>query len=446
MLRPLRYFTLALLCGLILACGNESADDSSQPALRVVTRNAPTTYYIDKDKQPAGPEYDLVMAFAANQNRQVTFILEDTVAGVLQTLADGKADIAAAGLGLTDERQSRFLFTRSYRKGKQQLVCRRGAKKARSIGQLQDISLEVIADSTYIARLEKLKLDYPELKWTVNYNEDTEQLLQKVWRKRLDCTIADSNIVAVNRRYLPELLVMFDIQKDGAQAWALPKDATGLKRAFDRWLASGDGQSTLRTIEQRYYSYIDKFDYVDTRALVRRIEQRLPKYRKLFEQAGAKHGIDPTLLMAQSYQESHWKPKAASPTGVKGIMMLTRNTARSLGVKNRLDPKEAIPAGAAYLAKMRSRFKDTIPEPDRSYLALAAYNIGRAHMHDAQTLARQLGKNPHRWQDMESVLPLLSDKRYYKKLKYGYARGIEPVRYVQRIRNYQNIIGQKLGK
>ena len=148
--------------------------------------------------------------------------------------------------------------------------------------------------------------------------------------------------------------------------------------------------------------------------------------------------------MAQAYQESHWNPKASSPTGVKGIMMLTRRTAKSLGVKNRLDARQAIPAGAQYLAKMRSRFRDDIPEPDRTYLALAAYNIGRAHMHDAQTLARKLNKNPYRWSDIESVLPLLSEKKHYKKLKYGYARGLEPVLYVQRIRNYQNIIEQKL--
>ena len=220
-------------------------------------------------------------------------------------------------------------------------------------------------------------------------------------------------------------------------------DASGLQRAINSWLTSEAGRSALTALEQKYYSYIDAFDFVDTRALVRRIDSRLPKYLKLFEAAGRKHKLPPTLLMAQAYQESHWNPKASSPTGVKGIMMLTRRTAKSLGVKNRLDARQAIPAGAQYLAKMRSRFRDDIPEPDRTYLALAAYNIGRAHMHDAQTLARKLGKDPYSWVDLREVLPLLSDKRYYQDLKYGYARGMEPVRYVKRIRNYENIISEK---
>ncbi len=438
-----RFGLLPLIC-FLLACDNNFEPDTSE--LRVVTRNSPTSYFIDREKRPSGPEHDLVLAFAASQNRPVSFIIEDTLTEVLQALAEGKADIAAAGLSLTSDRQSHFLFSRSYRKVKQQLVCRRGSNKAKSPAQLKNVSLEVAADTAYIAILEQLKKKYPNIKWTVNHSANTEHLLQKVWLKKIDCTLADSNIVAVNRRYLPELLVMFDVPGDGTLAWALAQDDKGLKKSVDRWLGSKAGKEALNTIEQRYYSFIDDFDYVDTRALVRRIEKRLPKYRELFESAAKKYDINPSLLMAQSYQESHWKANASSPTGVKGIMMLTRNTAKSLGVKNRLNPKEAIPAGAAYLAKMRSRFKDTIPEPDRSYLALAAYNIGRAHMHDAQTLARQLGKDPSRWQDMEEVLPLLSDPKYHKNLKYGYAHGMEPVSYVQRIRNYQNIIERKLAQ
>ncbi|MFT5576282.1 MAG: membrane-bound lytic murein transglycosylase F, partial [Bermanella sp.] len=286
----IRSTRLLPLIVLLISCG-DSAEPINNHALTVVTRNSPTSYFIDRDKRPSGPEHDLVQAFAASQNRSVSFIIEDTLSDVLQTLADGKADIAAAGLSLTDARQSRFLFTRSYRKVKQQLVCRRGGDKAKSPAQLKNVSLEVIADSAYIAALEQLKLKHPAIKWTVNPIADTEQLLQKVWLKKVDCTLADSNIVAVNRRYLPELLVMFNLHKAGTLAWALPPDASPLKKALDSWLTSKAGKEALNTIEQRYYSFIDDFDYVDTRALVRRIEQRLPKYRKLFEQSAREHGI-----------------------------------------------------------------------------------------------------------------------------------------------------------
>ena len=93
---------------------------------------------------------------------------------------------------------------------------------------------------------------------------------------------------------------------------------------------------------------------------------------------------------------------------------------------------------------MKGRFSDEVKEPDLTYLALAAYNIGRAHMHDAQSLAREMGKSPYEWEDMKTVLPLLSDKSVYPKLKYGYARGHEPVRYVARIQTYSDVLVEHL--
>ncbi len=194
----------------------------------------------------------------------------------------------------------------------------------------------------------------------------------------------------------------------------------------------------------KYYGFFKVFDYVDTRVFLRRVEQRFPKYREYFRQAAEEHDLDFTLLAAQAYQESHWRPRASSPTGVRGIMMLTRPTARAMGVKNRLDPRQSIFGGARYLARMKERFSDAVQEPDRTWLALAAYNVGRAHLHDAQKLARRQGVSPHHWRDMKEVLPLLSQARYYRDLKYGYARGTEPVRYVRHIREYRHILEQEL--
>jgi len=128
-------------------------------------------------------------------------------------------------------------------------------------------------------------------------------------------------------------------------------------------------------------------------------------------------------------------------------MMLTLDTAKAMGVNSRLDPKQSIFGGAKYLSQLiNKRFSDEVKEPDRTWLALAAYNVGRGHLHDAQSLARKQGLNPYLWSDIKQVLPLLSDKRYYHDLKYGYARGNEPVRYVQRIREYQHILENELAK
>ena len=446
-----RLIFTALACLGLLACSHDgSSTTTSEPRtlsdiktsgeLRVLMRNAPTIYYLDKDTHPAGPEYQMAEAFAGHLGVELVVVLEETINDTLSALKAGKADMAAAGLTVTKQRQSQFLFSKQIETVREQLVCRRGGNVAKSLDELHQVSLEVVAGSSYEETLQGLKLNNPQLSWKSNTQTGTEALLQKVWDSKIDCTIADSNIVDVNRRFMPELVVMLNVSEQKSQAWMMPSGSTALKSAVNAWLNSSVGKATAQVVHDRYYSYIEQFDFVDIRTLVRRIEDRLPKYESIFANAAKQHNLDETLIAAQAYQESHWDAQAKSPTGVRGIMMLTQNTAKSLGVKDRLNPKEAIPAGALYLNKMRERFDDTIPEPDRTYMALAAYNIGRAHMHDAQTLARKLGKDPARWSDMKEVLPLLSDKRYYKDLKYGYARGLEPVRYVQRIRNYEDII------
>jgi membrane-bound lytic murein transglycosylase F len=126
-------------------------------------------------------------------------------------------------------------------------------------------------------------------------------------------------------------------------------------------------------------------------------------------------------------------------------MMLTQPVAKSLGVTNRLHASQNIYAGAKFYAKMK-KMVSNVQEPDRTWLALAAYNIGRGHFRDAQNLAKKLGKDPDRWYEMKEVLPLLAQKEYHKNLRYGYARGNEPVRYVMRIRGYEELLRDYFSK
>ena len=183
-----------------------------------------------------------------------------------------------------------------------------------------------------------------------------------------------------------------------------------------------------------------KLHIVDTKTFLRHIKTRLPRYRGEFERAGSREGIPWTLVAAQAYQESHWNRNAMSPTGVRGIMMLTRETASDLGIKDRLDPRKSITGGTRYLAALHRQVPSSIPHKDRMFIALAAYNIGMGHIKDAQVLAKRMHKNPHRWNDLKSVLPLLAKKKYYKTLPHRYARGWEPVQYVKRIRAYREIL------
>lgn len=413
----------------------------------VVTRNAPTTYYETHTGQFAGFEYDMVMAFADYLGVKPRFIIKDTINELLETLAKGEADFAAAGLTVTEQRNKTFIFGPSYQNVRQQVVCRRDTKPLPgSLSDLNSLKLIVSSKTSYAERLWELQADYPGLKWEQKTDWDTELLLKKVWQKKIDCTVTDSNVFAINRRYYPEITVAFPLTEETPLAWAMLKNAHQLRNEMQGWLEGFKSEGQLEVLYNRYYGHLDIFDYVDTQKFKKQIKKLLPRYRKWFKQAARKNKLDWRLLAAQSYQESHWNRLAKSPTGVRGIMMLTQPTAKQLGVKSRLDAKSNIFAGARYLVQLRQRLPDVIKEPDRTWMALAAYNFGYGHLTDAIELAKKLGKQPTRWVDIEEVIPLLSQKKYYKQLKHGYARGGEAVHYVRQIRDYRDILSEQVRK
>jgi membrane-bound lytic murein transglycosylase F len=429
----------ALLLGSCSKGGDRLEQIKAKGELIILTRNAATTYYESREGY-MGVEYEIAKAFADSLGVKARFVTREDISDLLSSVNEGYGDLAAAGLTNTEERSKKFLFGPTYQMVAQQLVCRRGGKRPKKIEDLVGLRINVPVHSSYVEQLNKIKTFHPELQWQEVENTDTESLLEDVWLKKIDCTVADENIVAINRRYFPELSIRFNLNQPEPLAWVIPKKAGDLKDALEEWFSDYIKSGKLDDVMHRYYGYIERFDYVEARAYQRKIKSHLPRYQKLFKKAAQRYNISWTLLAAQSYQESHWRAKAKSPTGVRGMMMLTRTTAKQLGIKNRLNPEASIMGGAYYLDNLRKRLPESVTEPDRTWLALAAYNVGMGHIWDARKLARQLGKNPDRWQELAEVLPLLTKKKYYRKLKHGYARGYEPVDYVRNIRNYQDML------
>ncbi|HET8807930.1 MAG TPA: membrane-bound lytic murein transglycosylase MltF, partial [Methylophaga sp.] len=330
-----------------------------------------------------------------------------------------------------------------YHEVTQQLIYRNGTKRPRNIAQLGNGQLEVLADSSHVEQLQRLKKEVPGLDWIVNDNIDSTGLLELLQLELIDYTIADSNEMSANQGLYPELRVAFDISDPQPLAWALKKSRDiSLYQEVINFFDTIEENGFLDRLIERYYGHIRRFDYVDSRAINRRILTHLPEYQEWFMQAGEQYGFDWRLLAAIAYQESHWNPQAVSSTGVKGLMMLTRATAEQMGVEDRQDPKQSIMAGAAYLDLMRDRLPERIQEPDRTWMALAAYNIGMGHLEDARILTETNGGNPDRWTDVRENLPLLTQREWFEKTRYGYARGNEPVRYVANIRRYYDIMLQ----
>ena len=437
-----RLFLYAFCCLLIAACEKAPLLEQvkSRNELVVLTRNSPTTYYEGIDG-PTGFEYDLANRFAQYLGVELRIVVPPNFNDILPLIERGDAHLAAAGLTITDNRQEIVRFGPVYQKITPQLVYRSGTRRPKSLADIKG-QIDVVAGSSHAERLAVLKKEkYPDLSWHEDEGVESEELLYLVWQQLYDYTIADSNELVINRRYYPELHPAFAISKPKSLAWAFARsDDDSLYNAAVAFFDKIRQDGTLDQLIDRYYGHIGKFDYVGTRRYQAHIEQRLPAYRDLFKQAADKFGMDWRLLAAIGYQESHWNPDAVSPTGVRGLMMLTQGAAADLDIDDLTDPQQSILGGTEYLELMLQKIPERIPEPDRTWLGLAAYNVGIGHLEDARKLTQQNGGNPDKWVDVKKNLPLLSKEKWFQKTRYGYARGREPVRYVENVRSYYDIL------
>jgi membrane-bound lytic murein transglycosylase F len=301
--------------------------------------------------------------------------------------------------------------------------------------------------TSYAERLTKLKKSHSGLKWSEVNQTNTESLLEEVADGLLDYTVADSHLAALMQNHYPNLDVAMNIGPSDHIAWAMSKNADPrLVQNVRAFFAKIKADGSLSNLLDRYYGHNERLNTLDVSTFLKDCNSLLPKYQRLFKQAENITGIDWRLLAALSYRESHWDTYNTSPTNVRGLMMLTEETADLMGVSDRLDPKQSIPAGAKYLLKLIDTVPDRIPEPDRTYMALAAYNIGYAHVEDARVLAARLNLNPDSWADVKKTLVLLKHPEYYNTVKYGYASGGAPVVFVESVRSYQRILERQQPK
>lgn len=407
--------------------------------LRVVTQNSPATYYYGKSA-PHGIEYELARGFARSLGVRLQIYSVDEFRQLFPDIVSGNADVGAADLAVSRSRGRLVSFGPAYEHVEHLVIYRKGTTRPASVRDLASGSLEVPAGSRGAALLEQARAEAPRLRWTESTGDSTETLIRRVARGGLDYTVVSSNQFALLHHYYPGVKAAFALGSSDPVAWALPRNASRLRERVAAYFARIEATGELQRILNRYYLAAREFDYVGSRAFSRHMETRLPRYRRLFEEAAAQTGISWRLLAAISYQESHWNPNAVSPTGVRGLMMLTRPTAGMMGVTDRDDPRQSILGGARYFRRVLDKIPQRIKKPDRLWLAVAAYNIGFGHLEDGRIITQIQGGNPDRWDEVRSRLPLLSDEKWFKRVARGYARGIVPAEYVKNVRRYYNML------
>ena len=434
----------------LLACLAAGCEDVPKPIaavadsgeLVVLTVNGPATYFEDAQGLPSGFEYDLVTLFAKELSARPAFVIIDNPARIDRVLRQGQAHFAAAALARHFDFPGGLAWGPSYFNTQHQIVCRVGEPKAKKLEDLAGKRIGVIEESV----ADYLLSDPQAFTLPVERRPpgtSTADLLQEVAQGKLDCALVESTRYTLARRFFPQLEVAFNVGKPVDYAWLVSTvDKKRILAAAQPFFERIRKDGTLKRLIDRYYGHAARLSAIDAVALFEQIGTQLPKLKPHFLEAESLSGVDWRLLAAIGYQESHWNPAATSPTGVRGLMMLTDETADRLQIKDRLDARDSIIGGARYFALLREALPPRIAEPDRTFLALAAYNLGLGHLEDARILAQKASLNPDKWQDVRQVLGKLSEPESFQALKHGYARGAEALQLVDNIRNYYDILAR----
>jgi len=439
--RAIAVTLFAILAGSGCSQPSTLQEVKNEGVLHVITRVAPSIYYEGREG-PTGYDYELAHRFAEELGVELRVRVAEDNSEILSVLNRNFAHIGLAGLVERPDFEALFQPVPIGVSAQSIVVYHRDYPAPSSVQDLSEQTLHLLADSNH-EHLIATDPDSAGPEIRVHPGLDAAALLTKVQSGEFPYAVISSNELDLNHVFFPMVKEAFALNEPQELVWLLPAaQDDSLAKAARSFMERVRDDGSMAQLAERFYGHLDRLNYVGARTFMHHVKNRLPRYQALFESYARESGMDWRLLAAIGYQESHWRPNAVSPTGVRGLMMLTRTTANYIGINNRLDAEESIEGGARYFQMVHQKIPERIPEPDRTWFALASYNVGYGHLEDARRLTESAGKDPDRWMDVKEFLPLLAQKEWYSKTRFGYARGHEPVVYVQNIRRYYDVLAR----
>ena len=440
----LRGWTALLLAAstLVASCAPKPSDLEpirARHRLNVATVNSPTTYY-QGAHGPQGAEYQLATAFAAYLGVDLNLYTVPDVATLRLELKSGRADIIAAGITPDGDWSQSGRASTSYEDIPQLVVAQRGKPRVRNIVALAGRRIVIAKDGPQLRILDDLRArGAAYLQWEILLPEQGDPLA-RVSEGKADFAVVDADEFRYAQHLFPGVMIAFTLPDPRQAHWMVGRHAPDLLARVNAFFDELRNDNGLEPLLAAAAPESPEFALQVSQRLRRDIAIELPALRPHFEAAAQETGVDWRLLAALGYVESKWQTLAASADGAQGVMMLTGETAATLGVTDRNDARQNILAGARYFVKVRDQIPDRIQEPDRTWFTLAAYNVGYGHLEDARKLAQSQGKNPDAWADVREALPLLAHEEYYPALKHGYARGWEPAQMVDKVQLFLKLL------
>lgn len=417
--------------------------DPSEPAIRVAALNHPLVFRKNKSLR-SGYEHDLLEQFAKDRNHRIQWIPVNTEDEALNLVQSGQADIAAGRISENNPANTSLLLSMAYDDQNLNLVCRKDIDPELTLtGNLANESqlrIGTLAKSLNADQINLLQKIYPGIRLTLVHSSRVSVVLKELVRNEHDCALVDPWEFGVYSAFFPALKIRASFSENLSYHFFLRPHLKNLQSEIHLWFQKASRQGKVSALQDRYQNPFKNLSDFDRVHFFRALKTRYNTYAKYFKRSSREFGLPWQLVAAVAYQESHWYEDAQSFTGVRGLMQLTKQTALHLGVNDRNDPAQSVWGGSKYLRYLIAVQPKGLPQNDRLSLALATYNVGPAHMIDAQNLAAMMGKNPYSWKDLKEVLPLLADPDYLPLLKYGAARGQEPVDFVERVHSFYEIL------
>jgi membrane-bound lytic murein transglycosylase F len=350
--------------------------------------------------------------------------------------------MAAVSLNRPFRGPRHYHFSSPYLQIEQLIVQRSGTRKPASIADLSGRRVMVLARSAAAETLRRAQSEMPSLHPIQATRIDTFDMLRLLEAGKIDFAAVNANELYAHQGLFPSIEAAFELNAVEQMSWATLLRARNarLHLALQEFLALHERSGEMDLLRERFAGQLPDINRHALNAFARRVDKQLPRLEKLLRLIGKQEGVDWRLLAAISYQESHWNPKAVSRTGVIGMMMLTAATAGDLGVTDRGDMVQSLRGGARYFRQLQDHLPADITQPDRAWFALAAYNMGVAHLEDARILAEKQGLDPDRWSDVRRQLPLLARRDWYSRTRYGAARGYEAANFVDSVRDYHRFL------
>lgn len=406
--------------------------------LVVAVRNSPAYYQVEKNRV-SGFDHDLAELFADDLGLKLRFVVARDPAELSAMVRDGKAHLATS-MAVRNHADG-LRYTTPLRQARQLLIEHADDPPIESEQDLAGLTIDALAGSPQADLLQSMIGNAATFKLKLRSDSNDIDLLEQIVQHRSELAASDDDQFAIAMNFYPDLKIAYVLPNNVSYAWAFPlvENSTLYDKAQE-FLERIRQDGTLASIVDRYFGHLERVSDADINGFLVRMQTVLPHFRADFISAQRATGLDWRLLAALAYQESHWNPLATSPTGVRGMMMLTGETADRLRVTNRLDAKQSILAGARYFADLIDQLPADIANPDRIWMALAAYNLGMGHMNGARAIAKGIKRDPASWYEMKQVLPLLAREKYYNRLKSGRGRGGEAVIMVENIRTYYDIL------